>query len=390
MIAPLHIQLEAARALLPDLAECAPGVYKAACPGAACHSTRSGPTDFRIWIGPDRMPHCHCVHQSCAGELDIFMRSLYQEIFRLNLRAGGGSAPAAARRAPAPKPAYQKQARARYNPGLAESVAALCPFSPDDAWLLAHSPVPIPNRPEAWPALLLDNIFRPGDKILIFTSFRSQGQFLHTVPGYRATEDGGHERVAGGTVRLAPRPVYGRKPPVLPACEFPRGGRSGVWYLCAPVIGRWLPNPNARTATGCALGRRHSACCTRFPFLVLESDECPPEVWLRILVQLADPIVAVYTSGGKSYHALVRVDCATPEAFNLRRDEYALRLSEMGADVAAMSAVRLSRLPGCLRFGTGEDETYKPYEKPRMQKLLYLNPYASDTPIFNPAVQQSH
>ena len=33
-----------------------------------------------------------------------------------------------------------------------------------------------------------------------------------------------------------------------------------------------------------------------------------PELWLKILVQLPIPIVAIYSSGKKSVHALIKVD----------------------------------------------------------------------------------
>ena len=62
-----------------------------------------------------------------------------------------------------------------------------------------------------------------------------------------------------------------------------------------------------------------------------ESDVLTADVWLKvILVQLADPIVAVYTSGGKSVHALVKISAATPEEFNAIKSEYVLRLSAVG------------------------------------------------------------
>ena len=53
------------------------------------------------------------------------------------------------------------------------------------------------------------------------------------------------------------------------------------------------------------------------------------------------------------------------------------RLSVTSTDAAAMTPVRLSRLPGCMRHGaTGENGTYFKYDQPRLQELLYLNPGA--------------
>ena len=86
------------------------------------------------------------------------------------------------------------------------------------------------------------------------------------------------------------------------------------------------------------------------------------------------PVVAIYSSGGKSIHALVAVDCASKAEFDACRDVLRAVLCPLGADGAAMTAVRLSRLPGCLRFGKRQAEGYKRYERPRLQRLVYLNP----------------
>lgn len=388
-------QIRVARDLLPELQEVADGIYQAPCPGAHLHSTPSKPQDFRIWFEEGKKPHCHCLHNSCAGELDAFMRRLYSAIWASE--NAGSSRLRQSDLAPqgrpgiAPAPTLRPTPRGYYTPAMAAYIADLCPIpSVDESWLRDHSPVAIPKDPARWPKLLLDSLFNPGDKLLIFTKYQSQGQILHTVGGVLPPEeDGGEPRtVQGSTLRLADRPVWGKVAPELKSTPFPKGAASGVWFLCAPVLGRWLPNNNGRTKEGnLPLGRRHAACCTRFPYLVLESDECPPADWLRILVQLRDPIAAITTSGGKSYHALIRIDAASKEAFDAARAQYALRLAPLGADVAAMSAVRLTRLPGCLRFGSGLHPDYHPYKDeegnpaPRMQQLLYLNPQAGRTPI---------
>ena len=65
----------------------------------------------------------------------------------------------------------------------------------------------------------------------------------------------------------------------------------------------------------------------------------------------------------------------------------------LGADPAAITAVRLTRLPGCLRYGVGEGNYHRPYltaegqPAPRMQRLLYLHPQADHTPIIDRVTQ---
>jgi len=117
---------------------------------------------------------------------------------------------------------------------------------------------------------------------------------------------------------------------------------------------------------------------------VIESDEAKPELWLKALVQLTLPVVAIYTSGGRSVHALARVDAAAKSEFDALRDDLARVLCPLGADGAAMSAVRLTRLPGMLRGGKrGRDGGLIRYPAPRLQALAYLNPAAPVAPILD-------
>jgi hypothetical protein len=79
----------------------------------------------------------------------------------------------------------------------------------------------------------------------------------------------------------------------------------------------------------------------------------------------------VTTSGSKSAHALVRVSQKDREGYLARAAEIADLVVPLGADPAAMSAVRLTRVPGCLRKDTGKAQT-----------LIYFNP---DAGILNPS-----
>ncbi|MBQ7304863.1 MAG: hypothetical protein IJW85_01505 [Clostridia bacterium] len=379
---PVSEQIAIAREIFPDIQEIGNGICQATCPGIDCHSTGNGPRDFRIWFEAGKGPHDNCVHKSCAAARDAAMQALYSALRRKDpARAANERRYNANRAAYAAAPTIRKAPADPYDETEAAAAAAQCPVLVDDAWLLAHSPVPVPADPLAWPRLLLDSIYEPGERILVFTKFASQGQVLHTCKG--------------PTVRLEEHPPAFGTTPHHPPTAFPKGGQNGCWFLAAPITGKWQPNDNNRDKYGAKLGRRHAACATRFPFLVLESDEAPPSVWLRILVQLADPIVAVYTSGGKSYHALVRVNCATKEDFDVQRQIYITRLAALGADPAAITAVRLTRLPGCLRYGSGEGKDHRPYKDhtgqpaPRMQKLLYLNPAADSRSILQLASCQT-
>jgi hypothetical protein len=121
-------------------------------------------------------------------------------------------------------------------------------------------------------------------------------------------------------------------------------------------------NPEGRT-------RRAQECVTAFRFALLESDQADMAHWLAALAQLPLPIVSIVTSGGSSIHALVLVNAESKAAWDERiRGELLAPLARLGADAAALTAVRLTRLPFIHR-GT------------RLQELLFLNPSPASSPI---------
>ena len=95
------------------------------------------------------------------------------------------------------------------------------------------------------------------------------------------------------------------------------------------------------------------------------------------------PIVAIYTSGRRSIHALVRLNAESKAHWDGIAASLKPALTILGADPKAMSAVRLSRLPCCERSGTTDNHgIYRPFPGgPRLQRLLYLDPAPDPTPI---------
>ena len=201
----------------------------------------------------------------------------------------------------------------------------------DARWIKEHSPVP-PDGVTS--AEFLNRIYEAGEHILIFTDLHSQGEVL-----FEAGSDN----------------------PVIP-----RLTADGVWFLVNPVDGKEHPNPRQENK----LSRRSEESVAAWRYLVLESDVADPEQWLQCLAQLPLKISAIYTSGGKSIHALVRVDAESKADWDQKRNSLKPLLVTLGADEAAMTGVRLSRLPGALR-GL------------QKQELLYLNPSPKDIPIIH-------
>ena len=338
----------------------------APCPGRHLHNGASGRRDFQVML--EGAPTGRCFHTSCSAAIDEFNAKLRSLIGKAEANGGTGALrPPMLGNVPPMPEAPRKPKRPPYDPAKLADFAARCPYPITPEWLAARSPVAIPETQGVETAeLFLASLYHAGERVLVFVKEFSQGDFLWTP--------------SGGSYRLAERPGVKAVPSPLPT-----GGPLGTWFLAQPVSGLWLPNLNNRAPDGSPkMGRRHGACVMAWRFMVLESDEAPPGLWLRALVQLPLPIVAVYTSGGRSIHALARIDAGSKESWDALRDDLVPILCPLGADPAAMTAVRLTRLPGTLRHGSrGKDGKMKPYPSPCLQRLLWLNPRAPARPILD-------
>lgn len=244
---------------------------------------------------------------------------------------------------------------------LAREVRDISPLV-DEEWLVRNSPVRVDD---IGPVEFLNALYRKGEKVLIFTDFYSQGQFAH--------------RIGGSSWRLSHRPdMKGVK------SELPKTAREGIWFLSQPIDGEWHLNPRSLDENGHPKNsRRSEESVTSWRYMVLESDDAPGNLWIRYLVKLPLTISAIYTSGGRSIHALVRVDAPNKPWWDQVKHMISGLITKLGADPGALTAVRLTRLPFCYREG-GKDENdrYVKYANPRFQRLLYLDPNPEEnTPI---------
>ena len=144
---------------------------------------------------------------------------------------------------------------------------------------------------------------------------------------------------------------------------------EGGFFLCNPITG----HKEERSDLSGGYSYRSEGCIASFKYMLLESDEVAySEQWLKFLVTLELPIVSIVSSGGKSLHSLIRVDASSKEEWVAFRNEHLEHLVTHGADRAAMSLVRLTRLPFCNRGNTG-----------KLQELIYLNPDANGSTILS-------
>lgn len=227
-----------------------------------------------------------------------------------------------------PKPSYQ--------PDKLEQLAARLPEDVDAEYLKARSKFTCWNRS---PGGALAKLYQPGEKILIFTNWESQGQELWTHPGL--------------TGNFAALDQYKR-------------GFQNVWFLANPCDGEFHWNPREEKDS-----RRSEESITSWRYAVVESDKADPDQWLRALVQLPLFISAIYESGKRSIHTLVRIDAGSKAEWDAEvRGELLPILTILGADPGALKAIQLTRLPNCRREATGN-----------LQRLLYLDPEPDGEPI---------
>jgi len=150
---------------------------------------------------------------------------------------------------------------------------------------------------------------------------------------------------------------------------------EGIFFLPNPVTGRrHLVNRLKSETNPTGETWRSAEAVTDWRYMLLESDLGENEFpgvrmeWLKLLALLKAPIVSIVGSGGKSFHALVRVNALTKDDWDQKVYPLKEPLRELGADPGALSAVRLTRMPFCLRNGI-------------LQDFYYCDPSATNAPI---------
>src|SRR4029077_15958086 len=86
-------------------------------------------------------------------------------------------------------------------------------------------------------------------------------------------------------------------------------------------------------------------CLSAWRYGLIESDERPQELLLKAVVQFRLPIVAIYDSGKRSVHTLVRFDAKSKEDLDLLLAKYENDQVTLGACPGSLTARRLTRLP---------------------------------------------
>lgn len=212
-------------------------------------------------------------------------------------------------------------------PGAAPAAAPL----PWDATidLASSKPLMPPAMPSPTQELItyLEQLFRPEDRVSYVT-----GDVWADADGKWHPSRGVCDRTAGELIDSLKK-----HPDDIGATIGDWNPEAGAWIRFNPVDGKGIKNENV----------------TRFHFALVESDTLSIEEQERLYRKLELPIAVLVYSGGKSLHAIVRVDARDANEYQNRVDYLYRYLEEHGVDVDRQNRnpSRLSRMPGVTRRG---------------------------------------
>lgn len=150
--------------------------------------------------------------------------------------------------------------------------------------------------------------------------------------------------------------------------------KAGVWIRFNPLDGHGVNNGNV----------------TDYRYALVESDNIEIEKQKALIEELKLPVVIMVHSGGKSIHAIVRIDAVNEREYQERVD-YLYKTCEknhLSIDKQNKNASRLSRMPGVVRgdkkqfiiaenIGFGTFEEWKDYIEDAVDQLPEIINYAS-------------
>ena len=113
--------------------------------------------------------------------------------------------------------------------------------------------------------------------------------------------------------------------------------KAGAWIRFNPLDGKGAKDKNV----------------TDYRYALLESDQLPIEKQNALIRELELPVAALVYSGGKSLHAIVRIEAGSYEEYRKRVD-YLYRVCKRNGlepDTQNGNPSRLSRMPGVVRNG---------------------------------------
>lgn len=187
-------------------------------------------------------------------------------------------------------------------------------------------PEPKEWHPGAEASRYIETLFEPGEVIGYVTKSRLDKKRNKYIPGGK----GVYTKTAGKILEEIAK--YGDD---LGAALGDYNPAAGAWIRFNPLDGKDVCNKNV----------------TEFRYALVECDDLEIEEQNGIIRELELPVAVLMFSGGKSIHAIVRID-ATDQKEYQKRVEYLYEICKKNGlvvDTQNKNASRLSRLPGCTR-----------------------------------------
>lgn len=175
-------------------------------------------------------------------------------------------------------------------------------------------------------ARYLETLFEPGETVGYVMTSREDADRGKFIPSNR----GIYNKTAGKLLEE------------LAACGDDIGAalgdynpKAGAWIRFNPLDGSGVQNKNV----------------TEYRYALVESDDLELEKQNSIIRELELPVAVLMYSGGKSLHAIVKIDAADYREYQ-KRVEYLYEIcakNGLKVDTQNKNPSRLSRLPGCVR-----------------------------------------
>ena len=208
---------------------------------------------------------------------------------------------------------------------------------PPDIDLDQLPPETVPEPAADWPTgdvcRYMDALYKPGEIVAYVLDAVMDSERQKWTPGSRG--------VYGRTAKDIATAVRKHAGDVSKALGAWRP-EAGAWCRLNPMDGKGVRNENV----------------TEFRHVLAESDDLPIERQLAVIRALNLPCAAIVHSGGKSVHAIVKVDAGTDAKTYRERVDFLFAVLDRNGfkvDRQCRNPSRLSRLPGVAR---GERKQY--------------------------------
>lgn len=186
------------------------------------------------------------------------------------------------------------------------------------------------NEPDNWNPVgqlvkYLETLFEASENVGYVTeSWEKDGKYLPTK--------GCWDRSAGQLIQELNK-CNGDIGSVIGDCK----GEAGAWIRFNPLDGKGCKNENV----------------TDFRYALVESDVIDIDQQNAIIRELELPVACLVHSGGKSLHAIVKIEAATYEEYRKRVDYLYTVCQKNGLKIDSQNRnpSRLSRMPGIIRKG---------------------------------------